>query len=94
MRFKHGNNWRSIANTIANHSNIPVRWHNQEIIVLEHVIISSPYRPEDCKAGKDKQDSLGRVRKILEGEKRKIKEREERERQGGAGTPAGQRKGG
>jgi len=74
--------------------NIPVRWHNQEIIVLEHVIISAPYRPEDCKAGRDKQDSLGRVRKILEDQKRKIKEREEKERQGGAATPVGQRKGG
>jgi hypothetical protein len=71
-----------------------VRWHNQEIIVQDHVIISSPYRPEDCKAGKDKQDSLGRVKKILEGERRKLKEREERERKGGVATPTGPRKGG
>lgn len=71
-----------------------MRWHNQEIIVLEHVIIVPPYRPEDCKAGKDKQDSLGRVRKILDGERKKLKEREERERKGGAATPTGPRKGG
>jgi hypothetical protein len=74
------------------HSNIPVRWHNQEIIVLDHVIIVPPYRPEDCKAGKDKQETLIRVRKILEGERKKLKDKEERERK--AATPVGPRKGG
>lgn len=86
--------FRSGSANSGGHSNIPVRWHNQEIIVLEHVIIVPPYRAEDCKAGKDKQDSLGRVRKILDGERRKLKEKEERARKGGAGMPAGQRKGG
>ncbi|SMY25571.1 unnamed protein product [Zymoseptoria tritici ST99CH_1A5] len=60
--------------------NVPVRWHNQEIIVLEHVIVVPPYRPEDCKASKDKQETLIRVRKILEGERKKLQEKEARER--------------
>jgi hypothetical protein len=81
------------ANDIT-HSNIPVRWHNQEIIVQEHVIILPPYRPEDCKAGKERQDSLGRVRKVLEGERRKLKDKEEKERKSGVATPTGPRKGG
>lgn len=72
---------------------MPVRWHNQEIIVSENVIISSPYRPEDCKAGKNHQDALGRVKRMLEGEKKKVLQ--EKERVGGGGTPpTGPRKGG
>ncbi|WPH00617.1 Hypothetical protein R9X50_00344700 [Acrodontium crateriforme] len=58
--------------------NMPIRWHNQEMILHEAVIITPPYRVEDCKAAKDKQEVLNRVKKVLEGEKRKLKERESR----------------
>ena len=71
---------------------MPIRWHNQDMIVHDAVIIGPPYRPEDCKGGKDKQEVLNRVRKVLEGERRKIKEKEERERK--ATAPAAQRLGG
>lgn len=71
---------------------MPVRWHNQEIVVYDAVIIAPPYRIEDCKGTKDKQETLIRVRKVLEGERKKLKEREERERK--VATPAGSRKGG
>ena len=71
---------------------MPVRWHNQEIIVHEAVIIAPPYRVNDCKGPKDKQETLGRVRKVLEGERRKLKEKEERDRT--AAIPTGPRKGG
>ena len=71
---------------------MPIRWHNQEMIVHEAVIIAPPYRVEDCKGPKDKQDVLIRVKKVLEGEKRKLKEKEERERKDPAAT--GPRKGG
>ncbi|EMC96108.1 hypothetical protein BAUCODRAFT_50250, partial [Baudoinia panamericana UAMH 10762] len=46
--------------------NMPVRWHNQEMIVHEAIIIAPPYRSEDCKGAKDKQEVLSRVRKVLE----------------------------
>lgn len=72
--------------------NLPIRWHNQEMIVHDAVIISPPYRVEDCKGAKDKHEVLNRVRKVLEGERRKLKEREESERK--ATPPAAPRKGG
>ncbi|KAK4991885.1 hypothetical protein LTR50_001504 [Elasticomyces elasticus] len=65
-----------------------VRWHEAQIVVDNAVIISAPYRPEDCKAPKDKQEALNRVKKILEGEKRKIAEKVK------VVTPAERRKGG
>lgn len=71
---------------------MPIRWHNQEMIVYDAVIIAPPYRPEDCKAAQDKQEALNRVRKVLEGERKKIRERDEREKK--SATPTGQRLGG
>ena len=70
---------------IKTHSNIPIRWHNVEMIAHEAVIISPPYRPEDCKGSAQKQQVLNQVKKVLEGERRKLSER--------AGN-AGARKGG
>lgn len=70
-------------------SNMPVRWHEDQIIAHNAVIIHPPYSPDDCKCPKDKQEALNRVRKALEGERRKIKEKEDRERKN-----AGPRKGG
>ncbi|CAK4034739.1 Hypothetical predicted protein [Lecanosticta acicola] len=72
--------------------NIDVRWHNQEIIAYEAVIISPPYRSEDCKGQAGKIEQITRVKKVLEGERKKIREREERERK--AAAPTGPRKGG
>ncbi|KAF2724014.1 hypothetical protein K431DRAFT_241593 [Polychaeton citri CBS 116435] len=71
--------------------NMPIRWHNQEMVVDDSVIISPPYKSEDCKASKDKQQALNHVRRVLEGERRKLKEKEEREKKGIA---SGVRKGG
>lgn len=81
-----------MSDTKFRNSNMPIRWHNQEMIVYDAVIIPPPYRPEDCKAAKDKQEVLNRVRKVLEGERKKIRERNEREKK--SATPAGQRLGG
>ena len=43
-------------------------------------------------AAKDKQETLNRVKRVLEGERRKIKEREEKEKK--TAIPDGQRLGG
>lgn len=51
---------------------MPTRWHEQAIIVSDAVIISPPYRLEDCKAPKEKQQALNQVKKVLEGTRRKI----------------------
>lgn len=88
--------WRSIrgGSALTCPSNIPIRWHDQQMVAHEAVIISPPYRPEDCKGGKDKQQVLNQVRRVLEGETKKLKDREDRERKTATPPAGGQRKGG
>jgi len=71
---------------------MPIRWHNQEMIVDNVVIIAPPYRTDDCKAPATKQQALNHVRRVLDGERKKIKEREERDKK--SGPTGGLRKGG
>ncbi len=71
---------------------MPIRWHNQEMIAHDAIIISPPYRGEDCKGSQDKQEVLNRVKRVLEGERKKLKEKDDRDRK--AATPVGPRKGG
>jgi len=78
------------------------RWHNQEIIVADAVIVGPPYTAEACKAPKEKAQVLAQIRKVVEGERRKIAERARTGASGAGGSggsegtsPApGQRKGG
>lgn len=63
------------------------------MIVHDAVIIGPPYRPEDCRGAKEKQQVINQVKVVLEGERRKLKERGELERKP-ATPPAGPRKGG
>ncbi|RHZ87990.1 hypothetical protein Glove_26g177 [Diversispora epigaea] len=51
---------------------LPCRWHKESIVVLDEVIISSPYDIENCKANSSSSGSLARVKKVLEGEKRRL----------------------
>jgi protein LSM12 len=46
---------------------LPTRWINKDIIVNECVILEPPYRPENCKAPKDKQAALDQIKKVIEG---------------------------
>ncbi|CAD0083425.1 unnamed protein product [Aureobasidium vineae] len=62
-----------------------------EIVVNDSVIISPPYNVHDCKAPKGKEESLNRIRMVLEGERRKIAQRAA---QGGTPPPGAPRKGG
>jgi hypothetical protein len=39
------------------------RWHEQNIIVLDSVVITAPYRSKDCKGNEDRV--LNRVRKVV-----------------------------
>ncbi|GAB7352241.1 hypothetical protein MBLNU459_g2712t1 [Dothideomycetes sp. NU459] len=76
----------------------PTRWHEQNIVVNDAVIISPPYNVEDCKAPKDKATSLVMIKRVLEGERRKLATRAAGTGTGsgtGTGTPpVGPRKGG
>lgn len=74
------------------HSGQEVRWHDQGIIVNDHVIIGAPYNIEDCRGPKAQQEHVNRVKNILQGERKKLKVRDENEKMAGANV--GPRKGG
>lgn len=71
---------------------MPIKWHHDQMVVHDAVIIPYPYTPADCTGPKEKQEVIIRVKKVLEGERKKLKEKEERDRK--AATPVGPRKGG
>ncbi|KAM0749708.1 hypothetical protein T439DRAFT_326585 [Meredithblackwellia eburnea MCA 4105] len=51
---------------------LPVRWHETQIIVMDEVLISAPYRPADVKGTKGSGERVERVRKVLEGERARL----------------------
>ncbi|KAF9931825.1 hypothetical protein FBU30_009521 [Linnemannia zychae] len=51
---------------------LPCRWHKDQIIVMDEVIISSPYEPDNCKANASSSYILARVKKVLEGERSRM----------------------
>lgn len=45
---------------------LPTKWEGTSIVVMDAVVISSPYRGEDCKAAAGQQASvLARVKKVV-----------------------------
>ncbi|KAF9907063.1 hypothetical protein EC991_011367 [Linnemannia zychae] len=56
----------------ALHKTLPCRWHDNQIIVMDEVIISPPYDPDHCKAGASSTSVLARVKKVLEGERSRL----------------------
>ena len=45
---------------------LPTRWDGTNMVVNEGVVISAPYRAEDCRAGAGQQAAmLGRVKKVV-----------------------------
>ena len=45
---------------------LPTRWDGVSIVVMDSVVVSSPYRGEDCKAGNGvPAHTLNRVRKVV-----------------------------
>lgn len=76
-------------------SRLPTRWHANDIIVNDNVIIQPPYGVENLKANKADQNSLQHVRKVLEGyySKKKASQGGAAQRPGVA-TPIPPRKGG
>ncbi|KAI9216644.1 anticodon-binding domain-containing protein [Blastocladiella britannica] len=47
------------------------RWHDATIVVMEQVLVDAPYTPSACRS-KDAR-ALERVRKVLQGERRKLR---------------------
>ena len=45
---------------------LPTRWDGTSIIVLDAVVIASPYRPDDCRGGAGAPTgTLARVKKVV-----------------------------
>ncbi|KAF3919781.1 hypothetical protein ABW20_dc0108712 [Dactylellina cionopaga] len=69
---------------------MPCRWQEKDIIVLDTIIIQEPYTPDKCSSpNANGQNALARVKKVLEGERKKLE-------RSNASTPnpPGDRKGG
>ncbi|KAF8984318.1 hypothetical protein BGZ46_008297 [Entomortierella lignicola] len=64
----------SIAQDIfdALRKTLPCRWAKDSIVVMDEVIISPPYEPENCKANPASSNTLARVKKVLEGERMRL----------------------
>lgn len=78
---------------------LPTRWDGTNIVVNDAVVITAPYRVEDCRLGAGQQAGmLARVKKVLENERRKLAERLNKVVPAVPAMPAvlagGQRKGG
>lgn len=82
--------------TDQNTRRLPTRWHEQDIIVNDAVIIHKPYKVENCRAEKGKEQSLAMVTRMVQGEWRKIEQRAATgvSSQGGTPPPGAPRKGG
>ncbi|KAI9318968.1 anticodon-binding domain-containing protein [Dichotomocladium elegans] len=55
---------------------LPCRWSNDTIVVLDEVIIVPPYHVDSCKANASSAASLARVKKVLEGERRRLERKQ------------------
>ncbi|KAJ1976739.1 hypothetical protein H4R35_002577 [Dimargaris xerosporica] len=51
---------------------LPCRWANDAIVVLDEVIIHSPYEPQNCRANVAASSLLERVKKVLQGERQRL----------------------
>ncbi|KAF9109085.1 hypothetical protein BGX27_008026, partial [Mortierella sp. AM989] len=51
---------------------LPCRWSKDSIVVMDEVIISAPYEPENCKTKSSSSYALDRVKKVLEGERMRL----------------------
>ncbi|KAL0075406.1 anticodon-binding domain-containing protein [Phycomyces blakesleeanus] len=56
----------------ALYKTLPCRWASDTIVVMDEVLISPPYTIEHCKANASSAASLARVKKVLEGERRRL----------------------
>ncbi|KAI8063403.1 anticodon-binding domain-containing protein [Gilbertella persicaria] len=51
---------------------LPCRWSKDTIVVMDEILISPPYGVEDCKANATSAALLARVKKVLEGERKRL----------------------
>ncbi|KAI9227064.1 MAG: anticodon-binding domain-containing protein [Piptocephalis tieghemiana] len=51
---------------------LPCRWAKQSIVVLDEVIIHSPYTEDSCKANAEHASTLSRVQRVLQGERGRL----------------------
>ncbi|KAL8675066.1 MAG: hypothetical protein Q9168_000549 [Polycauliona sp. 1 TL-2023] len=56
---------------------LPTRWDGNSIVVMDSVVVSAPYRGEDCRAGNGVPvHTLNRVRKVVDNERKRFADRE------------------
>ncbi|KAL9033304.1 MAG: hypothetical protein Q9180_006016 [Flavoplaca navasiana] len=56
---------------------LPTRWDGNNIVVMDSVVVTAPYRGEDCRAGSGVPvQTLNRVRKVVDNERKRFADRE------------------
>ncbi|KAG2190708.1 hypothetical protein INT46_002521 [Mucor plumbeus] len=51
---------------------LPCRWSKDTIVVLDEILITPPYGVENCKANATSAALLARIKKVLEGERKRL----------------------
>ncbi|KAI7902996.1 anticodon-binding domain-containing protein [Cokeromyces recurvatus] len=51
---------------------LPCRWSKDTIIVMDEILITPPYGVNDCKANASSSALLARIKKVLEGERKRL----------------------
>ncbi|KAK4519611.1 Sodium- and chloride-dependent GABA transporter 1 [Mucor velutinosus] len=51
---------------------LPCRWSKDTIVVMDEILITPPYGVENCKANATSSALLARVKKVLEGERKRL----------------------
>ncbi|KAI9478530.1 MAG: anticodon-binding domain-containing protein [Benjaminiella poitrasii] len=51
---------------------LPCRWSKDTIVVMDEILITPPYGVDDCKANANSASLLARIKKVLEGERKRL----------------------
>jgi len=62
---------QDVFNALA--KTLPCKWKGESIIIFDEIIIDHPYNVENCRPLGTTAVALDRVKKVLEGERRKLK---------------------
>ncbi|KAK7531005.1 uncharacterized protein J3D65DRAFT_312661 [Phyllosticta citribraziliensis] len=57
---------RKRTSRLTTRNSLPVRWHEQSIVIDDAVILGPPYTLNNLKAGEGKEMTLAHIRKIME----------------------------
>merc|ERR1719253_635354 len=67
---------------------MPCEWQGSDMLVMKTVLISKPYKPENCTLTKGEDNrALDRVKKVLQGEREKMLRKKKEPSASGQSSP-------